>query len=194
MKQIWTYSFLVIFIFSCQSKEKEFGKGSEIFILSEYSKKGRIDVKTMPDSIEVEVTSSTFNPDYIMGNVHFLILNENQAFYSQYSPLPFGDCLAGTQEDLKNDSIKAIQFNIEAMNRIRPITIDSIREVIKIANNKLNQKSFEKNIFSFALKDDTLRVDFFSELVKQLENDDKNRILIRRMNDKELETVENYSE
>lgn len=194
MKQIVFY-LLLIFIFSCKSNEKTVDKSSKIFVLSEYLNKGQIDIETLPDSVEVEVTSFTFNPDYIMGNVHFLILNENQAFYSQNSPIPFGDfnCLTGTEEDSRNDSIAAIEYNVKSLDNIRPISIASIQKVIS-TNNELNENNSTINIFSFALKEDTLKVNYFSELVNQLENDKRSRILIRRMNNKELEAVENYSE
>ena len=186
MKKIGILFFGLIFLLSCNSKEN-----SDMFVLSNYYKKDttEFDLSKVSQELEPEPLP-LYNPNYIMGNYHFLIFDEKIVYFYTNPNWKSGTCLTGA--DFRQDSIDAINFNINSMKSIRPIKLDSIEEIILKANLKIKDESWNRNVFSFAQFSDTLKGNFMNEIIKNLEKDNKNRFFIRLMNPEEIQAVENF--
>ena len=200
MKQIWVYSFLVILIFSCQSKEKAVEEENvyprkKWFSVTENDKRlDSVRIAFAKEGVEEIKISYVGTPsDFPTGKFHFLILNEKDAFMISRVKTYIDGMVCGT------DSEKDYTFEKEKiesyLDSIQPIKLSEIQNYLLQNKDKIIAgKEFRQSpaVVSFALKNDTLKGSFMHDILNFMESNGMRVYLIRRMNDKELAAVESY--
>ena len=143
------------------------------------------------DSLDVLEFDKKYNENYIVGAIHFLILNKNKSFFV-VNYLERFQLMCGTNEKLTaKDSINFVNKNIEIIKKVKPIPTNEINSILgkyksKIIENEINRMPL---LISFGLKSDTLNGDIMYNIVNFMEKNKMQYYLIRRMNNEEINLI-----
>lgn len=195
MKLIIYILFLGV-IFSCSKTEKEESKlfiSKNNFIVSDFNKKldslAQSYIKN--DSLELPIPvkyDKRLNKNYSVGNIHFIVLDENTSYYIINSLEP--NFLICGNEALfsQQDSIHFIEKNNKLIDKSQPIKTSEITKILR--QNQKRIVNTERNILlniSFAFKSDTLQGPTMYNIIHFMENNGMKIYTIRRINDYELQ-------
>lgn len=185
---------LSIFIQSCNSKKDKTDNENnpeEIFILSEFiSKNDSLRHAAENEGYAVLDYSKSRYGNYTMGDIHFVILDENHSYYllNYINPFPEID-----YQPTKEDSILIHQSNINRLDALKPVSTDSIAEIIARNSSELK----ENQPILFALKNDTLKGAAISDAIELMKTKNLNIYFFRKINDEEEKQIlklQNHSE
>ncbi|MBA5628465.1 hypothetical protein [Moheibacter lacus] len=202
MKKIGILFFGLIFLLSCQPKEatvedeKNYPR-KDRFIVSENNRwLDSIKNAAFDKGLEIEQKTLRGIPsDFVSGKFHFIILDEEDAFYYSKAKT-YPDVLLCGVIDNSDIERERKSFN-KYLDSIQPIKLTDIRKYLTenrdeiIAGKEYRQSPVN---ITFALKNDTLKGSFMHDILNFMEDNGMNAYMIRRINNKELEAVENYSE
>lgn len=177
---------LSVFIQSCNSKSKRTdaeNKPEEIFILSEFISKND-SIRHAAENEGYAVPDYSISPygNYTMGDIHFVILDENHSYYLLNYKNPFPEI---DYQLTKEDSILINQLNIKRLEALTPVSTDSIAEIIAKNSGELK----ENQPISFALKNDTLKGTAISDAIELMKTKNLNIYFFRKINDEEEKQI-----
>lgn len=191
-----TLLLLFITLISCNTdkdyiQKKDSYPRKDRFIVSEND--ARLDSITTEFSngnISLERFEFGLHPSIATGGIHFIIDNENTAYYLEK---PDYLLLCGNVDT--SDSIFLINETKSYLDSIQFIKPKSISNFL--LNNKtdiLNSeiRNFPRTI-SFALKNDTLQGSLMHDILTTMNSAGMNSYFIRRMNSSELQAIQNFS-
>lgn len=193
MKEIIIFS-IIFTLISCE-KSKKIQEEKDILIKSNYFSVSENNLKLdslsnvhKKNSLEVLEFDEKYNENYIIGAIHFLIVDKNNSFFVVNYLEPFILMCGNTEELTSRDSINFVNKNTEVIKKIKPIPTKEITKILykyksKIIENEINRIPL---LISFGLKNDTLNGNTMYNIVKFMENNKMERYLIRRMNNDEL--------
>jgi hypothetical protein len=201
MKQTLFFA-ISLLLFNCHSKPE-----SEKTDNDEYPRKDRFIVSENErwlDSLEIEDEKKGlvtirfiegFDSVYSTGGIHFLIENNQDAYFFVKPFTKNSIVICGTNFFNKEDSLNQIEFEKKYLDSIQPISIDSVSSVLLKYKKQIkpNKNKTFPTMVSFALKNDTLNGSFMHDILKFMEENGMNAYFIRRMNENELNAVERFN-
>lgn len=200
MKKIGILFFGLIFLLSCQPKEatvedeKNYPR-KDRFIVSENDRWldsiQNAQAEAGYEKVKIHYVGSDF--ENTSGKFHFMILDEKNAFYYSKAKTYPDVLLCGIidESDIERERVNFTKY----LDSIQPIQLNDIRKYLTenkdeiIAGKEYRQSPVN---ITFALKNDTLKGSFMHDILNFMEENGMHIYFIRRMNDSEIEAVENY--
>jgi hypothetical protein len=141
-----------------------------------------------------EVRMDGVSLKYITGKFHFLIMDSTQAFVLSRATKYLDIEICGNSD--ATDSIREMKSIHYYLDSIQPIQLTRIPAYLKKNEDKIIEGKENRNLpalITFSLKNDTLKGSFIHDILDSMEKNRMNHYLIRRMNEIEMEAVDNYS-
>ncbi|SFJ14776.1 hypothetical protein SAMN05421638_2303 [Kaistella treverensis] len=187
-------SLLLILLSSCCETKKE--KNNLIISKNNFSVSGfdkKLDsLKNNNSKIGLETVSEiNYNENYLNGALHFLIIDENNAYYVITPKKSFVFIYGNENKFSKKDSLNYIEKSKEIINNITQIKTSEITQILKQNRHAiLNTENRIPLNISFALKNDSLRGSQMHDIISYMENNGMKSYTIRRMNQYETKKTE----
>ncbi|MGX9987606.1 hypothetical protein [Soonwooa purpurea] len=202
MKQLFYFS-IILLLMNCSKKSEENSKSQNylkenIFILSSYEKHfdSLENVYSKTDSIQILKFDEDkyFNPNYSMGAIHFLIVDQKESYYIINDLSPFLKNWCGWEntdkKSISNDSILLIKRNIEKINHAKLINNNEIIKILtKYKDSIIHTYNSYPLTISFAFRNDTLKGSTMFNTINYMESNGMNLYFMRKMNIEELNKV-----
>ncbi|MFA7615216.1 MAG: hypothetical protein WCY16_01375 [Weeksellaceae bacterium] len=141
------------------------------------------------EGLEPELRRKGINPDYDIGKIHFVIVDNQKSYYVLNSNYPF--LLFDNENTVKEDSNVFVSENIKTIQKLQPIFTDSIIPILSKNKNEIRQKEWGLPAISFAFQKDTIEGNIMFEILNYMENNGLKRYTIRKTNPEEQMLIGN---
>lgn len=131
------------------------------------------------EGLEPELRRKGINPDYDLGKIHFVIVDNRKSYYALNSNYPF--LLFDNENTVKEDSNVFVSENIKTIQKLQPIFTDNITRIL----TKYKPEISESSTISFALQKDTVGGNIMFKILNYMENNGLKRYTIRKTNPEE---------
>lgn len=141
-----------------------------------------------------EVRMDGVSLNYITGKFHFLIIDSTKAFVLSRATKYLDFLICGNSD--ATDSIREMKSIHYYLDSIQPIQLTRIPAYLKKNEDKIREGKENRNLpalITFSLKNDTLKGSFIHDILESMEKNQMSHYFIRRMNEIEIEAVDNYS-
>lgn len=175
----------LIFLLGCSQKQdlnlsENPAAQNEYFSLTEFNQNlDSLKQIWEKEGLEPELRRKGINPDYDLGKIHFVIVDNRKSYYALNSNYPF--LLFDNENTVKEDSNVFVSENIKTIQKLQPIFTDSITRSL----TKYKPEISESSTISFALQKDTVGGNIMFKILNYMENNGLKRYTIRKTNPEE---------